>query len=510
MNDSTSQSRPDLSTATGDMTDGGHYFQPQKPKIDGYEIIELLGVGGMGAVWKALQLGMQRQVAIKVLPGGQHVSLKARLRFEREIELAARLTHESIARVYTSGLHHEQYYYIMELVSGVHLDQYVTNRKLTIKEIVRLMIRIGNGVQYAHQQGVIHRDLKASNILVEENGCPHILDFGLAKTYQEEDKGLTVSLDGDTLGTPAYMSPEQAAGKMDRVDVRTDIYSLGIIMYNLLTQKWPHDLGGTRYEIFRIKQEFEPKRPTLWRQDIDRDLEAVMIRAIARKPEERYQSVTEFISDLQSWLDGMPVKAVAVNSWYILKKLIQKNRFASSVVALLAIIICSTTFISSYFWIQAGQERNTAEQQAQEYQEEAKNNLALYHQVAFNSYLSLLQANKMQEAKIFALSLQENSMEKAAVTFLGGQEDYPVRLQKFNAALKEQHPVFKHYIVGESHRMRNETDLAVASYQEAIRSSAQTGDPGNLYAKMAKSRITQLTGQEFESETGDCVYDGNH
>ena len=140
--------------------------------------------------------------------------------------MGARLTHPGIARIYDSGVHEEKYYYAMELLEGEHLDHYVQNHSLSQRQIVVLMERLCQAMQQAHQRGIIHRDLKPSNIIVTEDGQPHVLDFGLAKTFLEEDRGLTVSLDGDTLGTPAYMSPEQAAGRIRDIDTRTDVYSL--------------------------------------------------------------------------------------------------------------------------------------------------------------------------------------------------------------------------------------------------------------------------------------------
>ena len=200
------------------------------PHVEGYEIKGKLAEGGMGSVWRAVQLSTHREVALKLIGTGFIGSEKARRRFEREVELAASLAHPNIARVYDSGLHHGVYYYAMELVSGAHLDGYVRTRQLTQREILELMLKVCQAIQHAHQRGVIHRDLKPSNILVTQDGEPHVLDFGLAKSLLQDDPNLTLSEEGQWHGTVPFMSPEQAAGHHRQLDTRTDVYSLGVML----------------------------------------------------------------------------------------------------------------------------------------------------------------------------------------------------------------------------------------------------------------------------------------
>jgi serine/threonine protein kinase len=267
------------------------------PEIEGYKVIDKLGEGGMGIVLRAVQLSTQREVALKVMGSGIFSSKKAQSRFEREVELAARLEHTNIARVYDSGLHRGLYYYAMELIKGQHLDKYVMQQELGHRQILELMQKVCQAVKHAHQRGVIHRDLKPSNILVTEDGQPHVLDFGLAKALlvEEGDKGRTVSVDGESFGTPPFMSPEQAAGHINAIDTRTDVYSLGVILFCLLTNELPYDVSGPYYEVLRNIQEYEPIRPSRIVPGFDTDIEAIVLQTLAKKPCDRYQSSTPYI-----------------------------------------------------------------------------------------------------------------------------------------------------------------------------------------------------------------------
>ena len=241
---------------------GGSSGEPRGvPEVGGYEILEFLGEGGMGAVWRAVQSSTRRQVALKLLTRTTPGSHKAHTRFEREVELTARLQHPNIARLYDSGAYRGVYYYAMEVIDGVPLDQYVEENRLTQRQTLKLMRTVCEAVQHAHQCGVIHRDLKPSNVLVTSDGHPHVLDFGLAKACLEKDWRLPETTDGGAVGTPAYMSPEQAAGHGEHLDTRTDVYSLGVILFCLLTGESPHDLSGTRYEVLRriAEEEARPK-----------------------------------------------------------------------------------------------------------------------------------------------------------------------------------------------------------------------------------------------------------
>ncbi len=308
------------------------------PEIDGYVVLDELGHGGMGIVWRAVQLSTKRHVALKLLGIRSFASKRARARFGREVALAARLTHPNIARIYDSGLRSGIYYYAMELVEGLHLDRYAWEMGLDHDRILALMKKVCEAMAFAHSKGVVHRDLKPSNILVTGDGEPHILDFGLAKASEKARVDLTISIEGEVAGTPGYMSPEQAAGDMEAIDERSDVYSLGVILYQLLTGKMPHDMSGSPYQVMKRKVEEDVIPPRRAAATIGRDLECLLLKALARDPRERYRSAADFAEDIGHYLASEPLSAKKGDSFYLLRKCLRKHRryAVTVVVALIA------------------------------------------------------------------------------------------------------------------------------------------------------------------------------
>lgn len=327
--------------------------------LGGYRLSEKIGQGGMGVVWRATQLSTSREVALKILSpfGGDEATLKAR--FEREIELAAGLEHINIASVYEGGESDSRVFYAMQLVDGLQLDRFVDAEQPNLRQIVSLLIPICRGMEYAHGKGVIHRDLKPQNILIDQRGQPFVTDFGLARNLLD---GEDLTLTGQVLGTPSYMAPEQIVDPR-RVSTAADIYSIGAIMYRMLTGKVPFRGKGT---IDTLKQvaDAAPTRPSAINSDVDEDLETICLKCLEKGPADRFQSTSHLLDELIRWENGEPILSRPV-AWpsRIIKWSKRKPIAAATVAAFLGLSLLSVSLIT-WKWLDADEQRSIAEANA--------------------------------------------------------------------------------------------------------------------------------------------------
>jgi serine/threonine protein kinase/WD40 repeat protein len=272
-----------------------------------YELLEEIARGGMGVVYKAKQVSLNRTVALKMILAGQFASPDDVQRFHREAESAANLDHPNIVPIYEVGEHQGQHYFSMKLIDGGSVADHVGELRKDRKKAVRLVAQAAWAVHYAHQRGILHRDLKPANILIDKDGQPHVTDFGLAKKVAG-DSGMTQS--GAIVGTPSYMAPEQAAAKKD-LTTAVDVYSLGAILYELLTGRPPFR-GATPLDTLMQVMEKEPPRPRTLDRTIDRDLETIALKCLAKAPGQRYSSAEALAEELERWLRGEPISARCV------------------------------------------------------------------------------------------------------------------------------------------------------------------------------------------------------
>lgn len=322
---------------------------PIPARIGTYVVHRRLGEGGMGIVYEGEQENPKRLVALKLIRGGRHVD-EYRIRlFEREAQTLGRLKHTAIAAIYHGGRTDEgEHFFAMELVHGIPLTQYAREHGVDLAGRLRLFREICEAINYAHQRGVIHRDLKPSNILVDTEGKPKILDFGLAR-ITDPDAHLATTLHdvGRVMGTLPYMSPEEARGNPDEIDVRTDVYSLGVVLYELLTDQLPYLVRRAALpEAVRVICEEIPRRPSAIAASLPGDLDTIAMKALEKEPARRYQSAAAFAEDIQRFLSDQPILARPASVVYLLRKFLARNRLA--MVGAAAVLAALLTFAFAF------------------------------------------------------------------------------------------------------------------------------------------------------------------
>lgn len=319
--------------------------------LGSYRVVREIGRGGMGVVYEAEQESPRRRVALKVIRP-ELVTTTFMRRFRREAEVLARLHHPAIAQVYEAGFGTgagQQPFIAMELVEGRALTKYITENHTDVPGVLRLMERVCDAVDHAHHRGVVHRDLKPGNILVGADGLPKVLDFGVARLTVPDTEAMTVATHvGQIIGTLGYMSPEQFGDRPDEVDPRSDVYALGVILFEALTGALPIDMNGLT--IGQAASALRSREPALLgkvRPSLRGDVEAIVAKALERDPDERYHSAAELGSDIRRFLNDEPVSARAQTTWYQARKFARRNRgLVAGVAGAFALLAASLGLVS--------------------------------------------------------------------------------------------------------------------------------------------------------------------
>jgi hypothetical protein len=340
---------------------------PSLSKLGRFELIERIGVGGFGSVWKARDKELDRTVAIKI-PRQGAMTPDEQEKFFREARAGAQLRHPNVVPVHEVGRDGDSIYIVSDFVRGVTLGDWLTSQRLTCREAAKFCATIADALHHAHERGVIHRDLKPANIMIDAESQPHLMDFGLARREVGE---ITVTLDGQVLGTPAYMSPEQAQGEAHTADRRSDVYSLGVILYQLLTGELPFR-GNARMIMHQVIHD-DPPSPRKLQSGIPKDLETITLKCLAKEPGRRFVSCSELAAELKRFCSGEAIRARPVGRFQRAWRWCKRNRLLSSLLVSIGMLLVAGTAISLTYAAKA-------QKHAREAKAERRHTVVVYRQ----------------------------------------------------------------------------------------------------------------------------------
>jgi serine/threonine protein kinase len=469
--------------------------------IGPYKLLSVLGEGGFGIVYLAEQKEpVRRQVALKIVKPGMD-SKQIINRFEAERQALALLDHPNIAYVFDGGITNSgRPYFVMEFVKGLSITEYCDQHKLSIERRLELFKQVCEAIQHAHQKGIIHRDIKPSNILVsllDNKPIPKIIDFGFAKAINQPLTEQTLFTEqGQFIGTLGYMSPEQVNLTREDIDTRSDIYSLGVLLYELLIGVPPFDPKTLREASFEqllkhVREDDPPKPSTrlsslgvkaqkiaeerstqiaFLTKRMQRELEWIPLMAMRKERERRYRTASELADDIDNYLNGNPLKAGPESARYILKKFVRRHRYTSTVAALLLLIILSFSCIGIYLLVKTREAQKDFNSIRSEWSEVSGNMFRLYRQVGFMQFLELWQEGKDADAELIAGFLSDGSKEKKGAMYLLDPQAITEKQENLRKNFSKETQWFADFLIAEQQLKSGYQQDALEAYNRSYKS----------------------------------------
>ena len=472
--------------------------------LSGYEVIREIHRGGQGVVYEAIQKSTKRKVAIKILKEGPFAGHQDKARFEREVEILGQLNHPNIVAIHDSGATTGAYYFVMDYIPGQPLHEWMSSRVRSIDEILRLFAKICEAVTAAHLRGVIHRDLKPANMQIDADDEPHILDFGLAKVtstdWQTGERAQPMTLTGQFYGSLPWASPEQAKGQPAKIDVRTDVYSLGVILYQMLTGTFPYEVVGNIRDVLDRIMQAEPARPSTLHRRINNEVETIVLKCLSKERDRRYQSAGELARDIRHYLAGEPIDAKRDSALYVLRKLARRHAMATTALASVVVVILSFSTISLGFYRQSRlareHQRNSdmlAADRAHELEAVSNSVSQSVQQMALGWFLLEWHADRLGRARSIKATMPGDSAEELAMAWLLGNDD---SVSELEVQLADLDPQLLAFVKGERELKRGDTQAALMAFEDCIANEGTT-----WIAACAHARVDELRSGDARSNT---------
>ncbi|MFH0979963.1 MAG: tetratricopeptide repeat protein [Planctomycetota bacterium] len=488
---------------------GGENGLPEQ--IGRYRILRKLGEGGMGTVYEAEQDRPRRIVALKVIKPG-FTSRDSLRRFEHESQVLGRLQHPGIAQIYEAGTHTPSPplgegwgegqaepvpYFAMEFVRGRRLDEYARDRHFGTRERMALLAQVADAVQHAHQKGVIHRDLKPGNILVPDDGQPKILDFGVARATDSDLQTSTLRTEiGQLIGTLPYMSPEQASGDPDQLDTRSDVYALGVVLYELLVGQLPYDLQRkTVLEALRVIREEEPARLSSVNKALRGDVETIVGKALEKDKDRRYASAGALAADIRRYLHDEPIAARPPSAMYQLGKFAKRNKALVGGVAATFLVLVAGLIVSTTLYLSADRARQravAAEQQQSRERERADEQATEARQQTLLAEAAQKEAEQRQKETQQVSDFQARMLSEIDVEAMGRGLIKHLR-EQVQAGLERRS-------VGEWPNRRKCTEEEVEAGLKTFDEAARPGNPTDVARRVMDEYVLQRADAAIERE----------